>query len=255
MLSRPSTRHVLSLGVAVLTVIAPVSEPAGAAGPADPPSSAASAAPAGDGVTARDLEPASRSLTRRAPSTSATAVGVAAGVAVAAGAAAAPPVRGGVATAPGTFGHGRWAVGRRSVTRPAVTESVARRPATPVRSRRAVGRRALAPTPRMARVVAWAWAQRGKPYRRGAAGPHAFDCSGFTMRAYRLAGYRLPHSSRGQAARARPVRRWLGRPGDLVVGPGHVGVYMGRGMMVDAGTPRTGVVYRRLYAGLRIERL
>jgi hypothetical protein len=29
---------------------------------------------------------------------------------------------------------------------------------------------------------------------------------------------------------------------------------MGRGMMIDAGNRRTGVVYRRLYAGLRIER-
>jgi cell wall-associated NlpC family hydrolase len=142
---------------------------------------------------------------------------------------------------------------RTATTRAGVTGAVGRRPATPVR--RTVVRRPLAPMPRMARVVAWAWAQVGKPYRRGAAGPHAFDCSGFTMRAYRLAGYRLPHSSGGQAARARPVRRALARPGDLVVGPGHVGVYMGRGMMVDAGTPRTGVVYRRLYAGLRIARL
>jgi hypothetical protein len=30
---------------------------------------------------------------------------------------------------------------------------------------------------------------------------------------------------------------------------------MGGGMMVDAGNPRVGVVYRSLYAGLHIERL
>jgi hypothetical protein len=29
---------------------------------------------------------------------------------------------------------------------------------------------------------------------------------------------------------------------------------MGGGMMIDAGNSRTGVVYRRLYAGLHIER-
>jgi hypothetical protein len=29
---------------------------------------------------------------------------------------------------------------------------------------------------------------------------------------------------------------------------------MGGGMMIDAGNRRTGVVYRRLYGGLRIER-
>jgi cell wall-associated NlpC family hydrolase len=34
-----------------------------------------------------------------------------------------------------------------------------------------------------------------------------------------------------------------------------VGIYLGRGLMVDAGNPRTGVVVRRLYAGLRVARL
>ncbi|MFB9360210.1 C40 family peptidase [Actinoplanes nipponensis] len=107
---------------------------------------------------------------------------------------------------------------------------------------------------RMSSVIAFARSQVGKTYRRGAEGPHAFDCSGFTKRAYALAGLRLPHSSGAQAARARTVSRSAARPGDLVVGPGHVGIYMGGGMMIDAGNPRTGVVYRPLYAGLHIER-
>jgi cell wall-associated NlpC family hydrolase len=107
----------------------------------------------------------------------------------------------------------------------------------------------------MAAVIAYARAQVGKRYSSGAAGPHRFDCSGLTMQAYRRAGLRLPHSSGGQAARARIVARSRAVPGDLVVGPGHVGVYMGGGMMIDAGNSRTGVVYRRLYAGLHIERL
>jgi cell wall-associated NlpC family hydrolase len=108
---------------------------------------------------------------------------------------------------------------------------------------------------RMAAVLSFARAQIGKRYRAGGEGPNSFDCSGFTKRAYAQIGLRLPHSSRGQAARARAIPRWAARPGDLVVGPGHVGVYMGRGMMIDAGNRRTGVVYRRLYAGLRVERL
>jgi cell wall-associated NlpC family hydrolase len=106
----------------------------------------------------------------------------------------------------------------------------------------------------MAAVLAFARAQVGKNYVRGGEGPAGYDCSGFTKRAYARAGLRLPHSSGAQAARAHSISRAAARPGDLVVGPGHVGVYMGGGMMIDAGNPRTGVVYRRLYAGLHIER-
>jgi cell wall-associated NlpC family hydrolase len=107
---------------------------------------------------------------------------------------------------------------------------------------------------RMAAVVGFARSQLGKRYAPGGDGPNSFDCSGFTKRAYAQIGLRLPHSSGAQAARARAIPRSAARPGDLVVGPGHVGVYMGRGMMIDAGNRRTGVVYRRLYAGLHIER-
>ena len=106
----------------------------------------------------------------------------------------------------------------------------------------------------MAAVIAYARAQVGKRYKSGGEGPHSFDCSGLTKSAYARAGLRLPHSSGGQAAKARRVARSEGRPGDLVYGPGHVGVYMGGGMMIDAGNRRTGVVYRRLYSGLRIAR-
>jgi peptidoglycan DL-endopeptidase CwlO len=120
--------------------------------------------------------------------------------------------------------------------------------------KRATVRRAKAAMPGMAAVIAFARSQVGKRYASGGEGPHSFDCSGFTKRAYALAGLRLPHSSGAQAARARKISRSQGRPGDLVYGPGHVGVYMGNGMMIDAGNRRTGVVYRRLYAGLQIAR-
>ena len=63
---------------------------------------------------------------------------------------------------------------------------------------------------------------------------------------------RIPRALRRPARGGSPAPR--ARPGDLVYGPGHVGVYMGGGMMIDAGNRRTGVVYRRLYAGLRIAR-
>jgi cell wall-associated NlpC family hydrolase len=107
----------------------------------------------------------------------------------------------------------------------------------------------------MAAVVAFALSQVGKRYVRGGEGRGGFDCSGFTKRAYARAGLSLPHSSGAQAARARRISRGQARPGDLVVGAGHVGIYMGRGMMVDAGNRRTGVIYRHLYSGLHLARL
>jgi cell wall-associated NlpC family hydrolase len=107
----------------------------------------------------------------------------------------------------------------------------------------------------MTAVIAFARSQVGKRYVSGGMGPGGFDCSGFTKRAYALAGIRLPHSSGAQAARSRSVSRAQARAGDLVVGPGHVGIYMGRGMMIDAGNHRTGVVYRKLYNGLRVARI
>ena len=115
--------------------------------------------------------------------------------------------------------------------------------------------RVMGASPGMGAVIAYARAQIGKSYVSGGSGPSVFDCSGFTKRAYAQAGIPLPHSSGAQAARARSIPRSRARPGDLVVGPGHVGIYMGGGMMIDAGNHRTGVVYRRMYAGLHVERL
>jgi hypothetical protein len=45
-----------------------------------------------------------------------------------------------------------------------------------------------AASPRAGRAVAFALAQRGKPYRWGAEGPGAYDCSGLTWRAWQHAG-------------------------------------------------------------------
>ncbi|WP_230858319.1 C40 family peptidase [Actinoplanes aureus] len=136
--------------------------------------------------------------------------------------------------------------------------TVAKRGAVAVRKvtrSTAVRRLRTRPGRSMGAVIAFARSQVGKRYVRGGEGPGGFDCSGFTRRAYARAGLRLPHSSGAQARRARTITRSQARPGDLVVGPGHVGIYMGRGMMIDAGNHRTGVVYRKLYRGLRVARL
>ena len=89
--------------------------------------------------------------------------------------------------------------------------------------------------------------QVGKPYEYGGAGPDSYDCSGLTQYAYRAAGIELPHSSRSQSEMGTPVDRANLQQGDLVFfyqPVSHVGIYVGDGQMVDAGTEDTGVVQR-----------
>ncbi|MGY1743098.1 MULTISPECIES: NlpC/P60 family protein [unclassified Blastococcus] len=96
-----------------------------------------------------------------------------------------------------------------------------------------------APTPAAQRAVDTALAQVGKPYAWGGAGPNSFDCSGLVQYAYRSAGINLPHSSRMQSRIGLPVSLWHMQPGDLLFfySPvGHVGMYIGNGMMVHAST-------------------
>jgi len=91
-----------------------------------------------------------------------------------------------------------------------------------------------------AAVLAYARAQLGKPYRYGAAGPAAFDCSGLTMRAWAAAGVHLPHRAADQAHAGIRTTRAALAPGDLVIshGYGHVQLYLGRGRVISA--PHTG---------------
>jgi cell wall-associated NlpC family hydrolase len=97
---------------------------------------------------------------------------------------------------------------------------------------------------RAARVaLAYAMAQLGEPYVWGAAGPGSFDCSGLTMSAYAHAGLTLPRTSRSQWYAGPHVGLVDLAPGDLLFfadntsSPStihHVGMYAGRGLMVEA---------------------
>ncbi|MFR9756320.1 NlpC/P60 family protein [Streptomyces sp. TR06-5] len=92
------------------------------------------------------------------------------------------------------------------------------------------------------KAVAYAMAQVGKDYEWGAEGPATYDCSGLTMRAWEAAGVRIPRTSQEQWRDLTRVDVADMRPGDLIIytaDAGHVGMYLGDGVMVHA--PRTGL--------------
>lgn len=107
------------------------------------------------------------------------------------------------------------------------------------------------PTPNAAVVaaaLAFARAQLGEPYRWGAAGPDAWDCSGLTMMAYSAGGLAIGgHSVSAQynraASRGLLVPYAQAMPGDLIFysyggsasgSKYHVAIYLGNGQMLEA---------------------
>lgn len=89
-------------------------------------------------------------------------------------------------------------------------------------------------------VVQVALQYQGVPYVFGGASPAGFDCSGFIQYVYAQFGIALPHGVRGQDAAGTRISREAALPGDLVIMPGHNGIYLGNGMFIDS--PRAGGV-------------
>ena len=68
------------------------------------------------------------------------------------------------------------------------------------------------------------------------------DCSGFTQSIFRQFGISIPRTAEDQwAGWGRTVSYADALPGDLVCYSGHVGIYLGDGMMVHSSNPRDGV--------------
>lgn len=95
-------------------------------------------------------------------------------------------------------------------------------------------------------AVEWAKTKLGLPYIWGATGPDAYDCSGFTSRAWSAAGRAINRTSRDQYTQVLKINLDSMRPGDLVfwaTNPSdastifHVAMYAGNGQIVEAAQP------------------
>jgi cell wall-associated NlpC family hydrolase len=105
----------------------------------------------------------------------------------------------------------------------------------------------------------------GVPYRFGGASPKGFDCSGFVRFVFQGFGIDLNRSSRSQATQGEKVPPGEIQPGDLLFFRfggnriGHVGIYLGGGEFIHAGSrgdPRTrGVRIARLDSSFYRQRL
>jgi cell wall-associated NlpC family hydrolase len=94
-------------------------------------------------------------------------------------------------------------------------------------------------------AVSVAKKQIGDPYRWGATGPGAFDCSGLLVYSWRKAGVRLPRIAASQFRSVKKKVSWKHlKPGDLMFfsGLGHAGMYVGHGKMIHS--PHSGARVR-----------
>jgi cell wall-associated NlpC family hydrolase len=103
-------------------------------------------------------------------------------------------------------------------------------------------------------LIAAAESRLGCPYVRGAKGPGSFDCSGFVYWCLKQAGVNVSYMT---SVRWRTCSRFTRitdindlQRGDILVfsgsseSTGHVGIYMGGGRMIDAGSSAGCVVIR-----------
>lgn len=89
--------------------------------------------------------------------------------------------------------------------------------------------------------IARSWVGRGSYVWGGNDPATGVDCSGFTRYVYAQVGVNLNRLAADQANNGTRVSADQALPGDLVVWSGHVGIYSGNGMMINAENPGSGI--------------
>lgn len=87
----------------------------------------------------------------------------------------------------------------------------------------------------------------GVPYLYGGTTPDGFDCSGFTSYVFAQVGISLPRTSSAQRNVGTVVSRADAMPGDLIWSPGHIAIYAGDGLQVDAPRPGKTIQVREIW--------
>jgi cell wall-associated NlpC family hydrolase len=109
------------------------------------------------------------------------------------------------------------------------------------------------------RAMKVALAQRGDPYRYGAAGPRSFDCSGLTKYSYARVGRSIPRTTDQQKAGLRAVSKSGKKRGDIILFVNgrdayHAGIYVGRNRIVHSSRPGTPVKVDRIWSSSYVVR-
>jgi len=94
-------------------------------------------------------------------------------------------------------------------------------------------------------VIGYASNFVGVPYVSGGSSPSGFDCSGFVSYVYKHFGVSLPRSSGaywGVGTRVSDPK-----PGDIIVTSGHVALYAGKNLQIDASTPGKTIQFRAIW--------
>ncbi|GEM_PF-335529 len=110
-----------------------------------------------------------------------------------------------------------------------------------------------APNEIAARAIRAALTQLGVPYVWGGTTPGVgLDCSGLTQWSYEQAGLEIGRTTWDQDNNPQ-VDPTMALPGDLIMWDGHVAMFLGNGMMIEAGDPVSITPVRTENAGMAFE--